>query len=379
MKKLVAILTTSFLLTGCGMYTMEEETEDQTEETENQAQAEEDQAEIEFSLQESDRQAQVSPFNDESLKLLSDRVYSEEEAVGEEGKVTVDYSGSYLNTDDALYGVFLITNRTNTPMTNISMNVSMTNGDEALLNNHPVFLAQDHFGVLEADTAMPLYIRFDTEQEQALNGANSLEDVEVKLDKIDYKEPGQVENPSAQKEGYQPGYHPSYTEAVVSQQELNENIATGNVPQLELLNPPIFQDQTGQEIIENFSEETLNSARGLAPEGETSLFWTGITQQAPEGGDYQTVFLLANRTGTGYSNAELDLSFGKTDGQQFIDGQTTTLSEEDYGQLTDKSLMPIYVSIPSENAEAFSEYLQSESGGQAVYEIENFSGEESES
>lgn len=376
MKKKLLALGLTALLAGCSMYTVEEESSTNEEQSgQGESGGEEtDNAEIKFSLQNSDRIVQVSPTNDEALNMLSDMVYEAEDAVGEEGEITVDYSGVYLNAGESSYGVFLITNRTDEPVTNISLNLTVEGTDgTSLLDNYPVYLAMEHFGVLEADSAMPLYVELDA-PEDVLTQTAQEDATETTVNGITHEHPTDVEEDQAadQKEGFNPGYHPSYTLSIQGQQQMQEDIESGNVPQLELLSPPVIMNQPGENPLTLMDEQLLNTARATMPEGDFGLFWTGLTQVNEESGAMTTMFLLGNRTGEDLANVEVDMDFTDTAGNSYVE-DTVNLPQEEYGTLNDQSLMPFFVEIPGSLTDSFQTLL--EGGEQPEYSVVDVNGD----
>src|SRR5699024_1221361 len=124
MKNIWKLLLVSSLLAGCSMYSVDESADSNEEET---TQEEEESQDVSFVLQESNRIAQVSPLNDDALRVLSDHVNGAadgEYEVGTGGELTLDYSGVYLTGEDAVFAVYLLTNRTNVDMFNLQFEVT---------------------------------------------------------------------------------------------------------------------------------------------------------------------------------------------------------------------------------------------------------------
>lgn len=389
MKNIWKLLLVSSLLAGCSMYSVDESADSNEEET---TQEEEESQDVSFVLQESNRIAQVSPLNDDALRVLSDHVNGAadgEYEVGTGGELTLDYSGVYLTGEDAVFSVYLLTNRTNVDMFNLQFEVTQeTSGNDTVLEAYPLYLGKEIFGVLEQNTAMPVYIEMESETAEDLDGLQ-FGDGEITLHHLNFDT---EENPIGEDtnedefveefpetegseeteensipEGYNFGYHPAYMIGVRQEEELMEDIQAGNVPDLTVQIPPIIaNDIQGGEIMSMIrSEEIVNPASGFSQDGALSLFWTGIST-----GQYETtVFLLANRTGKEISDEEITVNFQTSDGDDILDNETLTLSSAEYGTFPTDTLTPIMVDIPAESRENFSRLLDPQEGVAPQYEI----------
>ena len=389
MKNIWKLLLVSSLLAGCSMYSVDESADSNEEET---TQEEEESQDVSFVLQESNRIAQVSPLNDDALRVLSDHVNGAAEGeyeVGTAGELTLDYSGVYLTGEDAVFAVYLLTNRTNVDMFNLQFEVTQeTSGNDTVLEAYPLYLGKEIFGVLEQNTAMPVYIEMEPETAEDLDGLQ-FGDGEITLHHLNFDT---EENPIGEDtnedefveefpetegseeteedsipEGYNFGYHPAYMIGVRQEEELMEDIQAGNVPDLTVQIPPIIaNDIQGGEIMSMIrSEEIVNPASGFSQDGALSLFWTGIST-----GQYETtVFLLANRTGKEISDEEITVNFQTSDGDDILDNETLTLSSAEYGTFPTDTLTPIMVDIPAESRENFSRLLDPQEGVAPQYEI----------
>lgn len=389
MKNIWKLLLVSSLLAGCSMYSVDESADSNEEET---TQEEEESQDVSFVLQESNRIAQVSPLNDDALRVLSDHVNGAAEGeyeVGTGGELTLDYSGVYLTGEDAVFAVYLLTNRTNVDMFNLQFEVTQeTSGNDTVLEAYPLYLGKEIFGVLEQNTAMPVYIEMESETAEDLDGLQ-FGDGEITLHHLNFDT---EENPIGEDtnedefveefpetegseeteedsipEGYNFGYHPAYMIGVRQEEELMEDIQAGNVPDLTVQIPPIIaNDIQGGEIMSMIrSEEIVNPASGFSQDGALSLFWTGIST-----GQYETtVFLLANRTGKEISDEEITVNFQTSDGDDILDNETLTLSSAEYGTFPTDTLTPIMVDIPAESRENFSRLLDPQEGVAPQYEI----------
>lgn len=358
MKKLVTVVAAAALLGGCGLY---KETPNEDEKTEEAA--DQQQTEVTFSLQESNRFAQVSALNDETLKLLSDRVAAgDEQAMGEEGEVSMLFSGTYLEAEDQLYGVFLITNRTDKAMTNLRYRMTMSESEtEVPFVQEDIYLGSQAFGTLEPDTAMPVYVEMSTDLRGDLDSYDFGQAI-VELSNLHYEQPEQAEGAEGEADnpfpdGFTPGYHPQYTLSVQHEQQLRQDIEDGNVPELELVIPPVIQNNPqSAEIKELLTDKLLNPAKGLSIEEDMTLHWTGVTAEDPDG-SLSTLFLVTNRTGQDKENFSLTMNFSDSEGEPILEAHELQFSAEEYGVLPDQGLMPVFVEIPSDRASVLTNIL----------------------
>ena len=395
LKKALLILAAG-LLTACSMYTVDEEDQEETSQEEASQEdgsqgegqdSEEDSNDLAFVLQESDRLAQVSPFNDDALAFLSEQVEADEDGeIGEVGELTLDYSGIYLSAEEELYGVYLLTNRLNLDMTNLSFEVTHYNSaGQAVLEDYPLYLGKDMFGVLEQGTAMPVYIELPLDDTEAIEGEGFQEgeitlanlNFDTEEDLIDGLEEEEVADDDQEEEvddqedqtpeGYNVGYNPTYVMTVRQQEELLADIESGDVPDLAVTTPPIIaNDPQGDDIMAMVQDENIvNPAAGFSLDGQLTLYWTGIAT-----GNYETtIFMLANRTDQAYSDFDLTLDFANSDDQVILDQEEIHLSAEDYGEVEANSLTPILVDIPEDSRPALERLLDPEEALAPQYEL----------
>lgn len=391
MKNIWKLLLVSSLLAGCSMYSVDESAENNEEET-NQEDEEVSQ-DVSFVLQESNRIAQVSPMNDDALSVLSDYVNNAadgEYEVGTAGELTLDYSGVYLTGEEAVYSVYLLTNRTNVDMFNVQFEVTQeTPSGETVLEEYPLYLGEEIFGVLEQNTAMPVYIEMESETAENLDGLQfgdgeitlqnlnfdteedpldgATDEDEIVEDELSEAEGSEETEDEGIPEGYNYGYHPAYMIGVRQEEALMEDIQAGNVPELTVQTPPVIaNDIQGGEIMSMIqADEIVNPASGFSEAGQLSLFWTGISTGEHE----STIFLLANRTGEELVDEEITINFQTSDGDDILDEETLTLSQAEYGSLPDSTLTPIVVDIPVESRENFAKLLDPQEGVAPQYEL----------
>lgn len=130
---------------------------------------EDNQAEgILFVPQQSDIDSGFTVENDEALGMLEQLILEADlSQVGIDNDVAVQFTGLYLDHPEAKDAIFLIVNRTDMSMTNMEFMFSIaTQGGEVIMENEPIQLPEDTFGVLEPNTAMPLYVTIDPAMEE---------------------------------------------------------------------------------------------------------------------------------------------------------------------------------------------------------------------
>ena len=133
---------------------------------------------------------------DQGLTLESDSVLQEIEMrmsetaeLGIENDVAIHFTGMYLGETGAMQAIFIIVNRMDMAMTNIDITISFStvNGD-VILDKSKYSLTEDSFGVLEPDTAMPIYLDIPPENEEAFFSTSNMEDLIYTIDEFDFDE-----------------------------------------------------------------------------------------------------------------------------------------------------------------------------------------------
>src|SRR5699024_3604092 len=117
-----------------------------------------------FRPQRSETEQGLSEENDEILKQLAKTV-QQEELLGQNGKVSVQYTGMTLETVEGISAVFLIVNRTDHALSNVHLLFSLRNEEDAiLLADKSFYLKKEVFGEIQPDTAVPLYASVPIDQ-----------------------------------------------------------------------------------------------------------------------------------------------------------------------------------------------------------------------
>lgn len=133
---------------------------------------------------------------DQDLTLENDSVLQEIEMrmaetaeLGIENDVAIHFTGMYLGETGAMQAIFIIVNRMDMAMTNIDITISFStvNGD-VILDKSKYSLTEDSFGVLEPDTAMPIYLDIPPENEEAFFSTSNMEDLIYTIDEFDFDE-----------------------------------------------------------------------------------------------------------------------------------------------------------------------------------------------
>lgn len=388
MKRLLSILITSLLLGACGIYQKDENKIDQEADSQNQAHQptqptltennDKKLSELEFSIQESDRMMEVSPMTDDTLNHLSQLTLNQSQAIGRENDLGIDYSGLILQSEQADYGVFMISNRTGNALSNLNLKLTIQFSEgEVLVEDYHLYLDEALFGTLDSGTAMPLYLPLDLGQStiESMNPDN----IEVEIQNLTIEEESLVDEDTSMidliDQGLKPGYNPSLVAELQAQDQLVQKIEIGDVPPLEFDVPEgIHADPVRSEAVKVVDDQMLNTIRGLSEQGEPSLYWTGVLGQDPASTEYITLFLLANRTGENYENLNFSLSFGEENGGLIVEQASQQLAREEYGEIKDETIVPVFVHLPATSQATLEELIDPKSDSQVSYRFDSFNG-----
>ena len=123
-----------------------------------------------FVPQKSDLESGFTVENDSALQELEQLILNEEvENIGVEDDVAIQFTGLYLEGENTTDAILIIVNKTEMTMTNMSFKMSLgTSSGEMVLEDHEIGLTEDVFGVLEPNTAMPLYVTIDQGKKELL-------------------------------------------------------------------------------------------------------------------------------------------------------------------------------------------------------------------
>ncbi|MDN5372499.1 MAG: hypothetical protein PWR19_1545 [Carnobacterium sp.] len=126
--------------------------------------------------------------NDSVLQEIEMRM-AESEEIGIENDVAIHFTGMYLGETGAMQAIFIIVNRMDVAMTNIDVTISFStvNGD-VILDKAKYNLTEESFGILEPDTAMPIYLDIPPENEENFFSTSNMEDLVYTIDEFDFDE-----------------------------------------------------------------------------------------------------------------------------------------------------------------------------------------------
>lgn len=128
--------------------------------------------------------------------LESDPVLQEIEAriqgadsVGIPNDVAIHFTGMYLGEAGKTQAIFILVNLTKIAMTNIELTVSFSNtSGDVILDKAPFSLSEDKFGILEPNTAMPIYLDIPVEAEDTFYNLQDFNEMVYSIDSFDYEE-----------------------------------------------------------------------------------------------------------------------------------------------------------------------------------------------
>ncbi|WP_148229390.1 lipoprotein [Carnobacterium sp. 17-4] len=133
---------------------------------------------------------------DQGLTLESDSVLqeiemrmAESEDIGIENDVAIHFTGMYLGETGEMQAIFIIVNRMEVAMTNIEITISFSTVDgDVILDKAAFHLTEESFGVLEPDTAMPIYLNIPPENEEAFFSTSDINNLVYTIDEFDFEE-----------------------------------------------------------------------------------------------------------------------------------------------------------------------------------------------
>lgn len=313
-----------------------------------------------FVPQVADTEAGLTIENDEVLSILHELVETSDiDDVGLPDDITIQFTGLYL--DDAeqelLLPIFLISNRTEEAYTNIEMSITFGTSDGELLFEETSFmLGENDFGILEPNTAMPVYLNADYSYLDLVERISQTRDEAITIDSFD-------------------------GETRESQGDVSAHtIQTGtNSPTDLTFVPTQTQEEEGKSLENDLIlmqlQELINNTAEVGTEGDIVIHWTGIYEYSMTEENGDAIFLIVNRTGENVKNIELGIEFTDANGNVILQDERFYLSEEEFGILADQTIMPLYLEIP-EDKEQF--MIGLEDVNQAYYAFEYFDAESAE-
>lgn len=176
-------------------------------ETTEEAEEEPEQEEIEeltFVPQVSDEEVDFVEGENEITDNILSFVDEHNEELGEAGEVSVDLSNEIIYPQDQsdLRGIVLVSNRSDEPVSNFGFDVTIESDEgTTFVEDQTVFLTEEHFGVLEPNTVMPVYVEalMDEETQQIQSYMYEIENEEwlftAEFTFSEWNEVGSIEPP----------------------------------------------------------------------------------------------------------------------------------------------------------------------------------------
>ncbi|WP_192988179.1 hypothetical protein [Carnobacterium mobile] len=144
--------------------------------------------EIPLVPQKSDIENGFTLETDPVLQEIETRIKSAD-SIGIPNDVAIHFTGMYLNETGKTQAIFILVNLTEISMTNIQMSISFSNtSDEVILDKKALSLTEDKFGILEPNTAMPLYVDIPKEKEDIFYDLKDFSEMVYSIDSFDYEE-----------------------------------------------------------------------------------------------------------------------------------------------------------------------------------------------
>lgn len=396
-KKMVGLLLGATLLVGCGATNQDEDTTEMdvsvdttiVEDTSEEVDTSVDTSSVDtsdngsaansnlednhatgilFVPQQSDIEAGFTVENDEALGLLEQLVIEAGEGeLGIEDDVAVHFTGLYLDHAEPKDAIFLIVNRTDMAMTNVDFSLSFGTADgEMIMEQNPVQLPEDSFGILEPNTAMPLYITVDPSKEELLLELIETRNETLSIDGFTFQEINSETQDISDAQGNGRGTGSSGTNAATNMPEngVETNHGLVLVPQVSDIEQgfTVETDSTLSQL-----QQIINQTEEVGIEGDIAIHNSGLYLEHSEG--VSAVFIIVNRTGIAMSDIQMDVSFSTADGTVFLDEKAYHLREDSFGVLESETVMPLYFDIPQELTE---EFLAIEDFYTTVYSIDSF-------
>lgn len=329
---------------------VEEEQEEQEEELEE---PEEDEIEeLAFVPQVSDEAVDFTPEDSDITQYIAEFVEENNEELGEVGEISVDLSNEivYPESQADLRGIVLVSNRTDEPISNFGFDVTIESDDGTVfVEEYSLFLTEEHFGVLEPNTVMPVYVEVDPqyieelaqtaiEQTGFAEGTNFITDEDVE---------GIPEDSGL-------GYNPIYI-AELSQQEAGTEPSAepveGGTGEYEMLvpegDPHLTDNPSNLANLQMISDQYASMVQEY--EQNWMDMWTGMVSMDGDGESMVGYFMLVNDTGEDFRNLSFTLGLmDQTNDVMIFEDMEITLSEEDYGIWEDGTVMPFSVEIPED-------------------------------
>ncbi|MGB3161228.1 MAG: hypothetical protein WBA84_08275 [Carnobacterium sp.] len=118
-------------------------------------------------------------------------------------------------------------------------------------------------------------------------------------------------------------------------------------------------------------EERMRQAETIGIPNDVAIHFTGMTLNESE--KTQAIFILVNLTPITMKNINMTISFSNTAGEIILDKAPFVLSEDRFGIFEPNTAMPVYIDIPKEKEEIFTNLKDF---NEMIYSIDSFDYEE---
>lgn len=368
MKKWIVALTSIGLLTACGNGETDEEPE-VPEEAEEEPEQEEIE-ELTFVPQVSDEEVDFVEGENEITDNILSFVDEHNEELGEAGEVSVDLSNEIIYPQDQsdLRGIVLVSNRSDEPVSNFGFDVTIESDEgTTFAEDQTVFLTEEHFGVLEPNTVMPVYVEVDPEYIEELAETTIDESGTATADNFVYDdEPDNISEEATL--GYNPVYVAELAQAGLEEEEEADPAAEG---EFELLLPEaetmLEENSSTLSNLQMITEQYAPMVREY--EQDWMDIWTGMVTMDPETEEAIGYFMLVNDTGEDLQDITFTLSLqDDTNDVTVLENLDIQLSADEYGVWEDSSVMPFSVDIPEEAMDDIMVLMEQDAQGIPVVE-----------
>lgn len=376
MKKWMLVLASAGIFAACDTDGEAEETDppeeeiEENEQEEEEIEEEEELEELAFVPQVSDEAVEFTPEASDITLNIAEFVEENNEELGEVGEVSVDLSNEivYPETQSDLRGIVLVSNRTDEAVSNFGFDVTIESDEGTLfVDEYPIYLTEEHFGVLEPNTVMPVYVEVDPQYieelaETAIEQTGYAEGTNFILDEEEIPEDaGFGYNPV-----YMAGLSQEETEADPSGEALGEG--TGEYEMIIPEGDPHLAENPGNLAnLQMISDQYASMVQEY--EQNWMDIWTGMVSMDGESENMVGYFMLVNDTGEDFRNLSFTLSLlDQTNDVMVFENMEITLSEEDYGVWEDGTVMPFSVEIPDDAFDAVMVLMEGQAQGIPVTE-----------
>ena len=306
-----------------------------------------------FVPQKSDVENGYTVENDAALKELEKLVLeSQPHELGLEKDVAIHFTGLYMEGKETTDAIFLIVNKTDTSMTNMEFDLSFQTSDgQMILDQSPIRLSEEVFGVLEPNTGMPLYITVPAEKKESLKKAAKERSEQVSLENFEYQEVDSETKDLSKVKNGQPGEDSFQHKGQPSDSDFSNKTSASSLtfrPQRSETEQGLSEEN--DEILKQLAK-TVQQEEVLGQNGKVSVQYTGMTLETVEG--TSAVFLIVNRTDYALSNVHLLFSLRNEEDAILLADKSFYLKKEVFGEIQPDTAIPLYAPIPIDQLAAF--------------------------